>query len=44
MIAYHGKAAVLELLGLDDLLLSGVGREPAKRVESEVTRGLAHLQ
>lgn len=34
----HSKAAVLELLGLDDSLLLGVGRVPAKRIESKITR------
>jgi hypothetical protein len=36
----HGKTAVLKFLGLDDLQLLGVGRLQAKRVETDVTRGV----
>ena len=34
---HHGKASVLQLLSLDDLLLRKVLRVPAKRIESKVT-------
>lgn len=42
--AHHGKASVLQLLGLDDLLLLGVLRVPAEWVEAEVTGFDVRLQ
>jgi hypothetical protein len=40
----HGKTAVLEFLGLQDIQLLGVRGLQAKRVETNVTRGVVRTE